>query len=107
MRIEPKNDYYSAKSMGASFSDGLAMVLDNIYGYSFDCQWTGTPAGDLIVQGSNTKDTWHEIDKVTIAGAVGTKLFNVNGAFYRFTRLVWVQTGSTGTLNARYMSKGN
>lgn len=107
MRIERKDDYFSAKSLAATFTNGSIMELSNMYGYSFDMAWTGTPAGDLIVQGSNTQTTWHEIAKETLAGAAGSKLFNVDGAHYRYVRVSYTRTGGTGSVEGRYYAKGS
>lgn len=105
MRFTDKNDYLSSQSMGVSIV-GASVLIDQIFGYAWQCVWTGTPAGNIIHQASNDGTTWFDIDTQAAGGAAGTKLFEKNGAFYKYTRIIFNQTGSSGALTVKFFGKG-
>ena len=105
MKFTDKNDYLSAESMAGDIA-GDAILLDQIYGYSWQCVWTGTPQGNIIHQVSNDGTTWFDLDTQAAGGAAGTKLFEKNGAFYKYTRIFFDFTASTGALTVKFFGKG-
>ena len=78
---------------------------------SIHLEWTGTPAGNFYIQGSNdlgeTK-TWVNVTSASAAGgAVGSAMLQDADAGYAFARLFYDFTSSTGTLTkAKINAKG-
>lgn len=85
--------------------------LEHLHGFSLQAVWTGTPAGNFKLQGSNDLGSydgevvsgvtnWTDIPSSTVAagGAAGSTLWNIDGAHYRWMRLSYTNTSSTGTL---------
>jgi len=111
----------SSISMGSSFE--LDPVwLGHICNYAIQLVFTGTPAGNFKLQASNdlgrqasgapeTDDgvvNWTDIagSQQTISAA-GDHMWQVENAGYRWVRVVWTQTSSTGTLtSAKFNVKG-
>lgn len=115
---------------GANNMTGTAVVLSdveldnqNYNTVSFEIQITGTPTGTLSVEGSNQADPANPLKAlagVTFvplpAGAMTPALPAVAGAALsylgtlttgaRFVRLRYVNSGSTGQLNAYVSAKG-
>lgn len=105
MRITEKSDYVDAVSMGTDIS-GSAILLDAIFGYVYQCVWTGTPLGTLKNQGSNDGVTWFDLDTQAAGGAAGSKLFEKVDCMFKYTRLIYTRTGSTGSLTVKFYAKG-
>jgi len=114
MRI--KNDsIVSAGDMSADIT-GDTVFIGHIYGFAVQAVWTGTPQGTIKVQGScdlgRAEDDptgvshWDDISTQAAGGAAGTKLFNLDAQHYRWVRVVYTKSSSTGTLNARINLKG-
>lgn len=100
-----------------------ATALQDIYGYTVQAVWTGTPTGTFKLQASNdpfkyvtpnvtqVPTHWTDIadSSITITAA-GDYMWNVIGAFYPFVRLVYTDTSggtSTARLNVIINIKGN
>jgi len=98
------------------------VAIPDIYGYAIQAVYTGTPNGTLKLQASadpfkyvtpNTPQTptnWVDIadSSFTITSA-GTYMWNYNGSFYTFVRLVYTDASggtSTAVLNANITIKG-
>lgn len=93
--------------------------LDQVYGYSVQAVFTGSPNGTLKLQCSDDPGSaeraplgsgvtnWTDITGATfsITGA-GDATFNVNLAFYKWARLVYTRTSGSGSLTARCNTKG-
>jgi len=98
------------------------VLIDQIYGFSVQVMWDGNPVGDWKLQGScdpiyrgvtgSTRPllvtNWTDIEGTTIAagGGPGTILYNLNGAFYNFVRLVFAWSSGDGIANANMVVKG-
>ena len=109
----------SGQSMGSSYN-GSAQSVEQIYGFSVQAVYTGTPTGTLKLQASNdappagsssgswAPTNWTDIptQSVSLTGSAGSTLFEVANSNYRFIRLVYVQSASTGSLSARFNGKG-
>lgn len=68
-------------------------------GFAWHHVWTdGTnaPAGTLYTQASNNGTDWETIDSETLTDGAGSKLVNVSGAYYKYTRTFWDATSGTG-----------
>ncbi len=114
----------SGSSMtGTTTVNSAPIELDQIYGYAIQAAWTGTPNGTIKLQGScdaparqtqtsnggpDSVTVWTDIadSSQNISGSAGNYMWNVNGAFYRFVRLTYTNSSSTGTLSANIVLKG-
>ena len=92
-----------------------AVLLDQIYGYAMQCEFTGTPSGTLklqasceIIRNGDTGPTiWTDVDgSSTAISASGTVLYNADAQFYKYVRIVYSRLSGTGTLKVTYNSKG-
>lgn len=110
--------------MNANFAS-FALQCYNIFGYSIQVEYTGTPTGtfklqcssDPVPQGSSsdpltggTPTNWTDIANSSVAVvAAGNYAWNVSDVMYNWVRLVYTDTSggtSTATFNARYNGKG-
>lgn len=93
--------------------------LTNMEGYSIQLVTTGaTVTGAFKLQASNDKSrfpefttdiptNWTDVDgsstSVTVAGSV---MWNANGAYYNWVRVVWTESGAAaGNVTGRYVGK--
>jgi hypothetical protein len=119
MRI--KNDaLWTAAAMGVATITTEAVPLDHIYGYSVQLVWTGTPVGTFTLEASNdspgtgvqpgnwTPTNWDAISGASKAagGAAGSHMWDITVAMYKWVRIKYVGTGSSGTVTARINIKG-
>ena len=98
--------------------NGPAMQLENSYGYSIQLVITGTPTGTFKLQGScdpvpapsqmfgangvvtYTPTNWTDIANTSDAvSAAGSLLYNLEGTFYNYVRVVYTD-GSSGSSTA-------
>lgn len=101
------------QSMTASFQSS-PILLDQIYGFSFQAVFTGTPDGIFKLQSSNddvqlgqTVTNWTDIaDSSQAISAAGDITWNFEGCFFKWVRVVYTASSSTGTCNIVYASKG-
>jgi hypothetical protein len=102
-----------AVSMGAdATSEGI--LIDQIFGLSFQCVYTGSPVGDLYIQAScddvakpELATTWTNISGATVAiSAAGSTLFNIDKPYYKFVRVFFDRTSGSGALTVTYNGKG-
>lgn len=96
--------------------------VDQIYGYAVQAIYTGSPVGTLTLEascdspgrqtqissgGPDTVTNWNTItDSSYAVSGAGKYMWNVNGAFYNYIRLVYVNTSGTGVLTANLSEKG-
>ena len=73
--------------------------LAETLGYAIHAIWTGTPTGTLSIQGSNDGLSFVQIDSVATGGVAGQHLLNVEKHHYRYVRVVYTFSSSTGSLN--------
>ena len=114
MRIENANilSLLSSASLAGNVT-GPSILIEHIYGYSFQIVWTGSPVGNFYLEASNdlgsSPTTWDTIGGTTSAagGAGGTLTYNIERAFYRWVRLRYAVTSGTGTITVcNLMEKG-
>lgn len=108
---------------GTAEIDSSPIPLEQIYGFAIQAIWTGTPNGTIKLQassdapsretqqsngGPDTVTNWTDVanSSVSITGSAGNYMWNFNGAFYRYVRVVYVNSSSTGTLNVEMCVKG-
>ncbi len=93
------------------------MKIDNIFGYSIQCIFTGNPSGSLSLQGCNdsvqlstSPQNWDTIVGSTQAITnSGTTTYNVRGAFYNYVQVVYSDSSggtAVGTCTITGNSKG-
>lgn len=72
--------------------------LPQVYGYAVQAVFTGTTvAGTLKLQCSVNNASWADVDNSSqTLSASGTFVYNVNGSFYPYMRVVYTDSGSSG-----------
>lgn len=81
--------------------------LAQIYGYSIQAVYAGSPAGELKLQASNDGINYCDIPgtNYTVTGS-GSFLWNVSNSNYLYIQMVWTPTSGTGTLSALAYIRG-
>lgn len=104
-------------SMGASITSPAFSVYQ-IYGWSAQFTFTGSPVGTFTVEvsddpyqneynGPQTPTHWTVLADSSVAvSAAGDVMYNVNLAFYNWVRFIYTRTSGTGTVNGRMNLKG-
>ncbi len=106
-------------SMGAS-SNGAAIHVESMTGFSIMAKWTGSPVGDFTLEASNNAFTdnvnnnenpdalWVTItgSDVAAGGTSGNQIWNVSDVYYKAVRVVYTRTSGTGTYTAAIWAKG-
>jgi hypothetical protein len=83
--------------------------LNNMIHIGIHNTWSGTPAGDLYFEVSGELGepvNWEALDSASIAGA-GSQFWIDRNAPYRWARVRYVPTGSTGFLTSHVVTKGD
>ena len=85
--------------------DRTSEVIDisELIGFAVHSIWTGTPVGNIIIQASNDGSNFVDIDTQAAGGAAGQDLVNIDRAHYRYVRVFYDFSSSTGTLTT-YLS---
>jgi hypothetical protein len=108
-------------SMGASFNTD-AVYLGHIVNFAIQAVFTGTPNGSFKLQCSNDKGdedkgnggwnarnvtNWTDITGSSFAVvAAGDVTWDSQNCGYRWVRVVWTRTASTGSASIRFNAKG-
>ena len=90
----------------ASTITGTGVSIDTINSYSVQCGWTSTPVGTIQLQGSNDDTTYLDITTQAAGGAAGNVLFGVPTPGYKYVRILYTRTSSSGTLTCLFFGKG-
>lgn len=98
---------------------GMPLQLNQMFGYSIQCVWTGVPNGKLKLQCSDdanysgtSPSHWTDIpaSEVTISAA-GNYMWNVTDVMYNWVRLVYtdLSAGASPAImtTATFNGKGN
>lgn len=96
---------FSSESMTGALTS-KAIDLQTMFGYSIQNVWTGTPAGNIVVQKSNDKTTWFTVDTQAAGGAAGSAMVEKTDVTYRYVRVIWTPSASTGSLTTKFLAKG-
>lgn len=120
--MKPNNiALWSSQAMGVATITTAAVQLEHIFGFAVQLVWTGTPVGNFTIEVSNdmppaggvipstfAPTNWSTLSGSTKAagGAAGEHIYNVTDAMYRWFRIKYVGTGSTGSVTARHNLKG-
>ena len=103
----------AAQSMATSF-ESAPILLDQIYGFSFQAVFTGAPDGSFKLQVSNDDKSfgfqpvnWTDITGSTqVITEAGDIVWNFNGAFYKWVKVVYEASSGSGSCDITYSSKG-
>ena len=102
-----------AASMSAGF-ESQPLLIEQCYGFGFQCVFTGSPNGAMKLQASNDDVqlenqvvNWSDIaNSSSPITSPGDLLYNVNGAIYKWVKIVYVFSSGTGSCNVTFLSKG-
>lgn len=112
---EQNDAIWSSQALSNTTVYTEAVPLTHIIGFAIQVVWTGTPVGDFSLecscddpQGVEVPTHWDAIADTTVAagGGVGSFTYNVREVFYKWVRLKYVGSSSTGTATARINIKG-
>lgn len=104
----------SDKAMNVNF-ESQPILLDQIYGANLQAVYTGTPNGFFKLQASNDDvpltsqvTNWTDvIGSTQLISSSGSIMWNLNGAFYRWVKIVYTVTSGTGVCNITVFGKGS
>jgi len=112
----------NATMTGTAVLTSAPVTLDQIYGFAIQAFWTGTPTGTLKLQvscdapvgttqtsngGPDSITNWTDLASSSQAvGGINSYVWNINGSFYRYVRVVYTNATGTGSLNAQICLKG-
>lgn len=101
----------TAQTMAADAS--IIQQLEQIFAYSMEAVYTGSPNGTLSLQASNDYNpntgngTWTEIvDSPNAITGAGSSFWNVTSSNYKFVKLVYVRSSGTGSLSVNFYGRG-
>jgi hypothetical protein len=112
MKIAHK-ELLTAQSMATSFQSD-AILIDQIYGLSFQAVATGSPVGSFAIQLSNdltdsksavTNWTTYTASAAAVSAA-GNTFINYDGVHAKWARLIYTATSGTGSASVIYFGKG-
>jgi hypothetical protein len=88
---------------GESMDDDItsdAIDISSLSGFAWQHVWTDATdaTGTLRTQASINGTDWEDIDTEAIADGAGTKIVNVTGAHYKYTRAFWDDTSGSGAV---------
>jgi hypothetical protein len=112
MKIAHK-ELLTAEDMSVDF-ESEAILIDQIYGLSFQAVSTGAPVGSFAIQLSNDltdrKDevvNWTTYTASAAAvSAAGNTFINYDGVHAKWARLIYTATSGTGAATVIYFGKG-
>lgn len=96
----------SSVSMGADITSD-SQQLTNMFGFSIQAVYTGSPVGALKLEASLDKVTWNDVEdsSVSITDA-GSTLWNVSEVQYPYVRVFYDFTSGSGSLTAKFFGRG-
>lgn len=107
--MQVKNELlFDAVAMTADRTSDAISVNQLVCG-AIQCVWTGTPAGNIIVQASCdpvSPTNWIAIDTEAAGGAAGSNLVQLADIGYEWVRVFYDFSSSTGALTVRASFKG-
>ncbi len=104
------------QSLAADFTSS-PILLTRMWGFSIQSVWTGTPVGNFTLEVSDDVGTdaagtgvsnWTTyVGSSSAAGGVaGNLTYNVSNVSFKWARLKYTSSSSTGILNSRVNCKG-
>lgn len=103
----------NAESVAVSIQSET-ILIDQIYGFSIQAIFTGSPNGNLKIQAScdDVQKSSDVTNFVDVAGAsatitaAGSVIIQQQYAFYKWFRVVYTATSGSGNLTVNYNGKG-
>lgn len=96
----------SGQSLSASYTSNPQQTI-NMFGYSIQAVFTGSPNGAFKLQASLDGANWDDIadssESVTEAGNI---VWNVSSVQYPQVRVVYTRSSGTGSLSLYFFGKG-
>ena len=104
MRVTP-DTILNAADMTSNQS--ATQQLDQIFGYSVQAVYTGSPTGTLKLQASNDNTSYVDIadSSNSITGA-GETMWNVTSANYAYVKVVYTASSGSGSLTVKFFGRG-
>ncbi len=119
MKSTPINLNFGTLAIPATSTlNSQPITISQAFGFSVQVFWTGTPVGNWTLQGScdagyieaNGTVTgvshWSTIANSTVAagGAAGDFVVNYEGSYFRWVRVVYTASSSTGTITSAVLT---
>lgn len=95
---------FNAGDMSGNLNSDILDVAE-ARGYCVHQFWSGAPAGNIILQGSNDGINFKAITTTAAGGASGSLLNNQPDIYYRYIQLIFTFTSGTGSLTAYISAK--
>lgn len=95
-----------------------AILLDQMFGYSPQVTWTGSPVGNLSLQysddygpgiqndGKNVVNWTTDTTSTQPVAGINSFVWNTQYAMYRWVRVIYVPTSGSGNATGRINCKG-
>lgn len=98
-------DFTLAANLNASANSTSVENLEQDYGFCLQIGFTGSALnGTFKLQASNDSSTWTDVpsssQSVTALTGASSAMWNIDGAYYNYVRLVWTYTSGSGTISA-------
>jgi len=95
-----------AGSMAGNITSS-SQQLTNIFGYSVQAVYTGSPVGTIKLQASLDRTTWNDVSNSSTAiSAAGSTLWNISDVQYPYLRVVYTRDSGSGVLTVKFFGKG-
>jgi hypothetical protein len=91
-----------------SLSPSAIVDISTVSGYCVHAIWPSgsSPTGNLVISASNDGINFVSLDTTALGGTAGQRLYNVEGAHYRFVEVSVAYTSGSGTITAYVSGKG-
>lgn len=100
-----KNKAVLSSSDMSSNQTSEVVELNDAHGYCVHSIFSGSPVGSLIVEASNDGTNFVAEDTHVVAAA-GQRLYNKDGAYYKYIRVRYSFTSGSGSLTSYVSTKG-
>lgn len=96
---------FSSATMEASKTSSV-IDISGCYGYFLQWQYSGSPTGSIVCQGSVDGVTYYDISTDSLSGGKGFK--NQDAAYWQYLKITFTRTGGlvSELLNAQIFLKG-
>ena len=102
--LEFNNHVLNAASMATSLDSGC-IDISNVLGYAVQAIWSGSPVGNIIIQGSLDGANFKVVSTTAAGGVSGSLLVNNDGIHYPFLKVIYTEASGTGTLDVYVSAK--
>jgi len=105
MDILSKPKYIDAGDMSGNL-DGQELSMRDMVMAVYTFTWTGSPIGDIVIEGSIDGSTWFTLDTIAAGGGPGVESRPVMDFPYPLIRSNYESASGSGTLNTQFFAKG-